>query len=169
MKSYSFDDINNFLPKRKLDSHKGKNGRVLVVGGSEGMGGAGIMASEACLYTGAGLVSLYTHKSNLEASLVRNPEIMTKGITKYVPISEKLNVLLFGPGLKDDDWSNLISSYLDNIPKDVKVIVDAGGFKKLKQNKILTSLETILTPHPCLLYTSPSPRDAHESRMPSSA
>ena len=148
MKSYSFDDINIFLPKRKLDSHKGKNGRVLVVGGSEGMGGAGIMASEACLYSGAGLVSLYTHKSNLEASLVRNPEIMTKGISKYVPISEKLNVLLFGPGLKDDDWSNLISSYLDNIPKDVKVIVDAGGFKKLKQNKILTSLETILTPHP---------------------
>ena len=138
MKSYSFDNINIVLPKRKLDSHKGKNGRVLVVGGSEGMGGAGIMASEACLYTGAGLVSLYTHKSNLEASLVRNPEIMTKGITKYVPISEKLNVLLFGPGLKDDDWSNLISSYLDNIPKEVKVIVDAGGFKKLKQNKIIT-------------------------------
>ena len=24
-------------------------------------------------------------------------------------------------------------------------------------------------PSPCLLYTSPSPRDAHESRMPSSA
>ena len=24
-------------------------------------------------------------------------------------------------------------------------------------------------PEPCLLYTSPSPRDAHESRMPSSA
>ena len=23
--------------------------------------------------------------------------------------------------------------------------------------------------NPCLLYTSPSPRDAHESRMPSSA
>ena len=26
-----------------------------------------------------------------------------------------------------------------------------------------------LDPHSCLLYTSPSPRDAHESRMPSSA
>ena len=24
-------------------------------------------------------------------------------------------------------------------------------------------------PAPCLLYTSPSPRDAHEARMPSSA
>ena len=27
----------------------------------------------------------------------------------------------------------------------------------------------ISTADPCLLYTSPSPRDAHESRMPSSA
>ena len=29
--------------------------------------------------------------------------------------------------------------------------------------------EEILRKVPCLLYTSPSPRDAHESRMPSSA
>ena len=27
----------------------------------------------------------------------------------------------------------------------------------------------VLITYPCLLYTSPSPRDAHESRMPSSA
>ena len=30
-------------------------------------------------------------------------------------------------------------------------------------------LEPRMLPDPCLLYTSPSPRDAHESRMPSSA
>ena len=29
--------------------------------------------------------------------------------------------------------------------------------------------EVYLLPNNCLLYTSPSPRDAHESRMPSSA
>ena len=29
--------------------------------------------------------------------------------------------------------------------------------------------EIVNGPLPCLLYTSPSPRDAHESRMPSSA
>ena len=27
----------------------------------------------------------------------------------------------------------------------------------------------LIKKYPCLLYTSPSPRDAHESRMPSSA
>ena len=32
-----------------------------------------------------------------------------------------------------------------------------------------TSYNTCGNHHRCLLYTSPSPRDAHESRMPSSA
>ena len=31
------------------------------------------------------------------------------------------------------------------------------------------AMETFLEDMACLLYTSPSPRDAHESRMPSSA
>ena len=34
------------------------------------------------------------------------------------------------------------------------------------QSEFMISSDKILT---CLLYTSPSPRDAHESRMPSSA
>ena len=38
--------------------------------------------------------------------------------------------------------------------------------KKLEAN---LSLSSILLNHPCLLYTSPSPRDATLSRMPSSA
>ena len=36
--------------------------------------------------------------------------------------------------------------------------------------KALASTEVdVSSVEPCLLYTSPSPRDAHESRMPSSA
>ena len=43
---------------------------------------------------------------------------------------------------------------------------------KIKSNKIDLNrkvLADLAMNHPCLLYTSPSPRDAHESRMPSSA
>ena len=39
--------------------------------------------------------------------------------------------------------------------------------KKLQAKRILNEIEDHLIL--CLLYTSPSPRDAHESRMPSSA
>ena len=40
--------------------------------------------------------------------------------------------------------------------------------KKYKNGNTLENLQWGLVPS-CLLYTSPSPRDAHESRMPSSA
>ena len=36
-------------------------------------------------------------------------------------------------------------------------------------DKKLIDVAIIATPHSCLLYTSPSPRDVEESRMPSSA
>ena len=38
-----------------------------------------------------------------------------------------------------------------------------------QRSKIFSKLSKEITVAACLLYTSPSPRDAHESRMPSSA
>ena len=40
--------------------------------------------------------------------------------------------------------------------------------KGIKQEEIVDAIKAALIAA-CLLYTSPSPRDAHESRMPSSA
>ena len=42
---------------------------------------------------------------------------------------------------------------------------DSGG----NFNWSMRLLDQLLYQYTCLLYTSPSPRDAHESRMPSSA
>ena len=39
----------------------------------------------------------------------------------------------------------------------------------IRDGKSVDSAGVINTTNTCLLYTSPSPRDAHESRMPSSA
>ena len=44
--------------------------------------------------------------------------------------------------------------FLKSIEKEFEKVMDSDVSKKEKR---------------CLLYTSPSPRDAHESRMPSSA
>ena len=38
-----------------------------------------------------------------------------------------------------------------------------------KQKKDLKDIKSVLRPKRCLLYTSPSPRDKRQSRMPSSA
>ena len=80
MNEFNFDSIKIKVPKRDENSHKGDFGRLLVVGGSEGMGGAAILSSEAALYCGAGLINLQTHSTNIQASLERNPEVMCSGI-----------------------------------------------------------------------------------------
>ena len=69
-----------------------------------------------------------------------------------------------------------------NIPAELckKYKIKVLSFVNLVNGKEMTCFEPDLTPEQerakgkeyydaCLLYTSPSPRDAHESRMPSSA
>ena len=48
-------------------------------------------------------------------------------------------------------------------------LVDKSAEKIVKTVKAAGAVVSGPIPLPCLLYTSPSPRDAHESRMPSSA
>ena len=68
IKEFNFDSLEKSIPERSSNSHKGDFGKVMVVGGSEGMGGAAILSSEASLFSGAGLVHLSTHPINVEAS-----------------------------------------------------------------------------------------------------
>ena len=52
----AYPDLITMLPRRKLATHKGDYGHVLIVGGNVGMTGAIRLAGEAALRTGAGLV-----------------------------------------------------------------------------------------------------------------
>ena len=47
--------------------------------------------------------------------------------------------------------------------------INAAGFKIVAMKKTALSAEKAGEFYACLLYTSPSPRDVEESRMPSSA
>ena len=53
-------DIARALPRRNRSAHKGDFGRVLIIGGAPGMAGAVRLAGEACLRSGAGLVTIAT-------------------------------------------------------------------------------------------------------------
>ena len=71
--SYRFSDVIGQLKKRESNSHKGDYGRILIIGGDIGMGGAGILASEAALMSGGGLVTLASQKETIKPSLLRTP------------------------------------------------------------------------------------------------
>ena len=64
MKEFNIDTLVQKVPNRLVNSHKGDYGKVLIIAGTKGMGGAGILSSEACVFCGAGLVTLVTHPEN---------------------------------------------------------------------------------------------------------
>ena len=150
IKNFNLDSIKIKIPKRSKESHKGNFGKVLVYGGSNGMGGAAILASEASLFCGSGLVYLHTHSSNVEASLKRNPEVMVVGINSEYKIVDDMNIILCGPGLKNDKWSDTV--FKKSISKKNKntIILDAGAllFLAKYKDKFCKSDKLILTPHP---------------------
>ncbi|MCE9584278.1 MAG: hypothetical protein K8T20_17465, partial [Planctomycetes bacterium] len=70
------------LPRRPADAHKGDFGRALIVGGSVGMPGAPILAAEAALRSGAGLVELAVPWSVWIPAAARLPAALVKPLTE---------------------------------------------------------------------------------------
>ena len=102
-------DLKECLPPRARRSHKGCFGHLLIVGGNAGMGGAALLAAEAAIRSGAGLVSLATRLEHVSASLNRCPEVMVKGVStsaELLPMLEKADVIVLGPGLGQNAWSD---------------------------------------------------------------
>ncbi len=142
------------LPPRPVNSHKGSNGHLLVVAGGEGMAGAGLMASEAALHVGAGLVTLATLPEHVGAANVRCPEVMAIGIHDAKQLDALLtaaDVLLVGPGLGQTAWAeSMLQRVLRHAEAEGKpVLVDADALNLIARSSVQPQLSNrVMTPHP---------------------
>lgn len=147
MKSLSLEECQKSLSVRKKTAHKGDFGRVLIVGGDYGMGGACRLAGETALRSGAGLVYIATRAENAFAILSGCPELMSHGIKEardLDPLLSKATVVAIGPGLGQTPWAkNLLGQVLET---DLPLVVDADGLNLLALNPIKRD-NWILTPH----------------------
>src|SRR6266700_48806 len=66
---------------RRIDSHKGSYGHVLLVAGSLGKSGAAILAGRGALRAGAGLVTIATPDSVLPIIAAAQAELMTEPLS----------------------------------------------------------------------------------------
>ena len=156
LKELSFEDIKRNIPKRRESSHKGDHGKLLIIAGDEGFGGAGIMSSESGLKTGAGLVKLLTRKSHVSASLARNPEVMVSGADNAQDLEANLDwpdAVVAGPGMFKNYWSEqiLYKLLVHVADKNIPTLLDAGALRLLSHkafSKIKLHSEMVLTPHP---------------------
>jgi NAD(P)H-hydrate epimerase len=157
-------DISRLLPERPSDAHKGSFGHVLIIAGSSGKTGASFMAAEACLRSGAGLISIGAPESLSLAYQSRVTEEMflalpdtgegTLSEDAIVPVlsflEERATVLAIGPGIgTDHSTARLVRNIIKKCP--VPMVVDADALNALENNAgILSRAKSpiVLTPHP---------------------
>ncbi len=140
------------VAKRKASSHKGDNGRVLIVGGGPFFG-APTLAALAALHAGADWVTIAAPKSvssiiaSISPNLIVQPLSSGILVEKDVPVVSNLvkrhDVVVIGMGLGAEEATKKAVGMIIEAAK--KVVVDADGFYGL--HLPLEDKHVIITPH----------------------
>ena len=161
IKYLNHTDVLNILPDRPVDSHKGDFGKVLLLCGSKGYTGAGVLAAMGALRTGAGLVYLGVPEDvySITASKLLEPIVLPLpcdngrlSMNAEEEISRLLadkDAVLIGPGIgQSDAVCNIVRMVLNQFQGPV--VLDADGINVIKNHRDILrgrTSPTILTPH----------------------
>lgn len=155
-KIFALEASDSIFPMRPAYSNKGTFGKVLLIAGSEAMGGAAVLAARACLKSGCGMVQVFTHEKNRQLLIEGLAEsIVTVYDREIDPIliskaMEWADVIGIGPGISLNSLAKtLLNEVLIHSRKPLVIDADAitllGGQKELlngTQNRTV-----IMTPH----------------------
>ena len=151
MKLINQKDI--LIPAHKKDSHKGQNGEVLIIGGSEDYIGCLALAGLAALRTGVDWVTIAAPEKVAWAISSLSPDLITKKCRgKYFTLknykqikdlAEKHDVVLIGNGIgKNKETKIFVKKVVKKIKKPL--VIDADGIKAISLDD---TDNAILTPH----------------------
>ena len=147
-------DICKMLCPRKRFTHKGTFGHGLLIAGSYGMAGASILAAQACLRSGIGLLTVHTpiHNHDILQTAVPEAIVHTDIHDRYFaePVDlSKYKALAIGPGLGQEEDTAL--AMMEQIQgSNIPVILDADAINILSSHRNWLSRlpkHCILTPH----------------------
>lgn len=140
------------IRKRPEKSYKGTFGRVCLIGGNHQFGGAIIMATEASVYSGAGLNTTLTDPLNFTSLHARLPEAMVedfKDLKALAQLVSSANTVVVGPGLGTDTRSQtILEAVFQSIRPDQVLLIDGSAISLIaKQGLALPDAHLIFTPH----------------------
>ncbi|NIQ01305.1 MAG: NAD(P)H-hydrate epimerase, partial [Nitrospinaceae bacterium] len=157
------NDVQELIPVRPSNTHKGDYGHILVLGGSKGKGGAAAMTALAALRSGAGLVTLAVPESchqalefnPLETMSLALPEtksgcLSTRALDTILGNLKGKTALAVGPGISTHrETIELLENLFPQI--HCPLVIDADAINGLAKRPDLIDqikAETVLTPHP---------------------
>ena len=138
--------------QRNASAHKGQFGRLLILGGDVGMGGAAILAGGAALCTGAGLVTVGTAEANRAPILARYPELMARALepADVAGLVQKADAVVVGPGLGQSAWGTAICQAALAAARQhpTPLLIDADALNCLARLGLAMPPHSFITPHP---------------------
>lgn len=151
-------DAVKLLPRRPLDSHKGKNGRALLCVGSGQYTGAALLSAGAALRAGAGLLTAAVPGA-VKPAFAQLPEAMAVAVCdgenwdeaaceRAFELLEGKHAVGIGCGVGEGNILPLIKYALES---GVPLLLDADALNQLSNQKEMLSLlhsNVVLTPHP---------------------
>lgn len=154
------DCVRGFLPERPADGHKGTFGKVLIITGSAGMTGAGMLAAKAAFRTGGGLVYLAVPGSLSSIYSITIPEaivvpqtdkdglILEENLEELLRIAAATHVVVIGPGLTAKaPLARWVSSFVEECR--VPMVIDADALNVLDPQSLRkVKAPVVITPHP---------------------
>lgn len=139
---------------RKKGEHKGQNGRLLIIGGSEDYFGAPHLAAKAASY----LVDLvYLAMPEYPAKRISDPDLILrpvegKNFTKehleeVLVLAEKADAVVIGPGIGlAEETKEFVREFVKRCEKPM--VIDADGLKAVAEDlNVLKGKTFVLTPH----------------------
>ena len=154
-------DIEKYLPARRLNTHKGDYGKILLLCGSKGYTGAAAFSAMGALRSGAGLVYLGVPESiyEIEAIKLWEPVVFSlsdadgmyseNACATISQMLEKMDAVLIGPGIGQSNGTfAVVKTVLETFHGPV--VLDADGINVLSAHKYILrdrTYPTILTPH----------------------
>lgn len=148
-------DVRALLRPRSDFAHKGSMGHALLVAGSYGMAGAAILATKACLRSGAGKVTVHTPRKNYAIMQTTVPEAVLQMDHEETYFSESVDsddydALGIGPGLGQSE--NTAIALIGQIRRtQCPIVADADALNILANHQAwMQQLPKgiIMTPHP---------------------
>lgn len=164
--------IRDQLMCRKRFAHKGHFGHVLLITGGYGKMGAAVLASDAALRTGSGLVTAHVPRLGYEIMQTALPEAMisldiSDIIFSHPPDPYQFTNIGIGPGLgTKENTQNALATLLEREKRPL--VLDADALNILSLNKdLLEKLPegSILTPHPKEFERLSEKVDGHYQRI----
>jgi len=155
--------IREYLPPRPTDGHKGTFGSLLIVGGSQGMTGAIVLASRAAMRSGVGLVYCAMAEALQPQVAARLAEELTipipsrdgqsldlLSLATIAQHAVRMKAVALGPGIgRAEGTERMVRKLVEEL--QVPMVIDADALNALGGHlDVLYARQapTILTPHP---------------------